>query len=86
MGDFPSYQKLQCVLGAGVITEVDQPLVNDFGPSFGGNVATEIDIKFAGDLEINRRPGIALGVEQIDAAAPGDRDQRIGFRRFAIEF
>jgi len=71
VGDFPCHQELQGVLGAGVITEIDQALIDDLGPSFCGDVAAQIDVEFSGDLEIVRRPGTALRVEQIDTAASG---------------
>ena len=86
MGNFPGHQELQGVLGAGVIAEIDQAFVDDLGPRFRGDVAAQVDVEFAGDLEIVGRPGVALRIAQADAAAAGDRDQRIGFRRFAIEF
>ncbi|MET4799686.1 hypothetical protein ABIA96_002253 [Bradyrhizobium sp. LB11.1] len=84
--DFPGHQELQGVLGAGVIAEIDQTFIDDLGPRFRGDVAAQVDVEFAGDLEVIGRPRTALRVEEIDTAAPGDRDQRIGFRRFAIEF
>ncbi len=37
----------------------------------------KVNVKFAGDLEVVRGPGIAHGIEQIDAAAAGDGDQGI---------
>ena len=85
MSDFARHQELQRVLGAGVIAEIDQPLVDDLRPRFGGDIAPQIDVEFAGDLEIVGGPGIALRIEQIDAAAAGDGDQRIGLGRFAVE-
>ena len=39
--------------------EIDQPLVDDFRARFGRDIAAQIDIEFAGDLEIIGRPGIA---------------------------
>ena len=43
----------------------------------------QVDVQLAGDLEIIRRPGIAYRVVEVDAAATGDGDQRIGFGRVA---
>jgi hypothetical protein len=57
--DLARHQELQRVLGAGVIGEVDQPLVDDLGAGFGGDVAAQVDIEFAGDLQVVGRPRIA---------------------------
>ena len=86
MGDFPGHEKLQGVLCAGVIAKIDQSLIDDLCPGFGRDVAAQVDVELAGDLEIVRRPGIALRVEQVDAAAAGDGDQRIGLCSFSVEF
>ena len=60
VGDFAGHQELQRVLGSGIVAEIDEALVDDFGPRFGGDVAAQIDIKFTGDLEIIGRPGDCL--------------------------
>lgn len=73
--DLAGHQELQRVLAAGVVAEIDQPLVDDLGPRLRGDVAAQIDVKLAGDLQIVGGPGIALGVEEIDAAAAGDGDE-----------
>ena len=85
MGDFARHQELQGVLGAGIVAEIDQPLIDDLGARLGGDVAAQVDIELAGDLEVIGRPGIALRIEQIYAAATRDRDQRIGFGRLTVE-
>jgi hypothetical protein len=86
VGDFPGHQELQRVLGAGVIREVDEPLIDDFRAGFGGDVAAQVDVQLPGDLQVVGRPRVALRVEQVDAAATGDGDERIGLSRIAIEF
>ena len=63
--------------------EVDQALIDDFGPRLRGDVAAQVDVEFAGDFQVVGGPGVAHGIEQIDAAAARDRDQRIGFRLLA---
>ena len=86
VGDFPCHQELQGVLGASVVAEIDQPLIDDFGARFGRDIAAEINIEFAGYFKIIGRPGVSLRIEQIDAAAAGNGDQGIGFCCLAIEF
>ena len=63
---------------------VDQALIDDLGARLGRDVAAQIDIHLAGDLQVGGGPRIAHGVEQVDSAAAGDRDQRIGLRGFAV--
>ena len=70
----------------GSSAEIDQALIDDLGPGFRRDVAAQVDVEFAGDLQIVGGPGVALRVEQIHAAAAGNGDQRIGFGRLAIEF
>ena len=89
--DLARHQELQRVLRAGIVGEVDQPLVDDLGPRFGGDVAAQVHVEFAGDFEVVGRPGIALRVEQIDAAAAGrwrsadrPRRRRDPLRRFQV--
>ncbi len=91
VGDLARHQKLKGILRAGILAEIDQALVDDLRARFGGDVAAKVDVQFAGDLEIIGRPGIAHGVEQIDSAAAGDRDQRVhlggiasGLQRFEV--
>ncbi len=74
VGDFAGHQELKRLLGPGIVAEIDETLIDDLGPRLGGDVAAQIDIKFTGDLEIIRRPGVALGIEQIDAAASRNGD------------
>ena len=85
MRDFARHQELQRILRAGVVGEVDQPLIDDLRARFGGDVAAQVDIELAGDLQVVGRPGVSHRVEEIDAAAAGDRDERIGFGGLAIE-
>ena len=86
MRDFPRHQELQGVFGAGVVAEIDQPLIDDLGTRFGCDIAAQVDVEFAGDLQVIGGPGIALRIEQVHAAAARDRNQRIGFGRLTIEF
>ena len=57
--DLARHQELQRVLGAGVVAEVDQALVDDLGPRFGGDVAAQVDVEFAGDLQVVGGPRVA---------------------------
>ena len=86
MRDLARHQKLQRVLRAGIAAEIDEALVDDLGPRLGGDVAAQVDVKLAGDLQVVRCPGIAHRIEQVDAAAAGDGDQRIGLGLIAGEF
>jgi hypothetical protein len=72
VGDLAGHQELQGVDGAGVVGEVDEAFVDDFGVGFGGDVAAEIDIEFAGDLQVVGGPGVADGVAEADSSAAGD--------------
>ena len=83
MGDFARHEELQRILCAGVAAEVDQSLIDDFGPRLCGNIAAQVDVELAGNLQVVGGPGIAHGIVKIDAAAAGDRDQRIDFRLLA---
>jgi hypothetical protein len=74
VGDFAGHQELKRILGPGIVAEIDETLIDDFGPRLGGDVATQIDIKLTGNFEIVRRLGVALGIEQIDAAASRNGD------------
>ena len=85
VGDLTRHQELQRVLGAGVGGEVDQALVDDLGARLGGDVAAQIDVELAGDLQVVRRPRVPHRVVQIDAATAGDGDQRVGFGGVAVE-
>ena len=86
MSDLARHQELKGILGAGVIAEVDQPLVDDLGAGLGRDVAAQIDIELAGDLEVVGGPGVSHRVEQVHAAAAGDGDERVGLGLVAGEF
>ena len=60
MRDFPRHQELQGIFSARVIAEIDEPLIDDFGASFRGDIAAKINIKFTGDFQVIGAPGIAL--------------------------
>ena len=79
MGDFARHQELQGVLGAGIVAEIDQPLVDDLGARLGCDVAAKVDVEFACDFEVIGGSGVTLRIEQVYPAASGNRDQRIGF-------
>src|SRR4029450_11972098 len=51
MGDLARHQELQGVLGAGVAREINQAFVDDLGACLGGDIAPEIDVELAGDLQ-----------------------------------
>ena len=70
----------------GIVAEVDQALIDDLRPGLGGNIASEIDVEFTGDLEVIGGPGITLRVEQIHAAAATNGDEWIGLGGLPIEF
>ena len=84
VGDFAGHEELEGVDGAGIVGVIDEALVDDLGAGFGGNVAAEIDVEFAGDLEVVGGPGVADGVVEAYAATAGDGDEGIGFGCFAI--
>ena len=84
MRDFACHQELQRVFGAGIVTEVDQPLIDDLGAGLGRDVAAQIDVQLAGDLQIVGGPRIAHGIAERDTSAAGDRDQRVGFCGVAV--
>ena len=52
VGDFARHQELQCVAGADILAEIDQPLVHNLRAGFGRDIAAKVDIEFAGDLEV----------------------------------
>jgi hypothetical protein len=54
------HEELQRVLGAGIVGKLQQALVDDLRARFGGNVAAQVDVKFAGNLQVIRRPRIPL--------------------------
>ena len=86
MGDLARHQELERILGAGIAAEIDEALVDDLGPRLGGDVAAQIDVELAGDLQVVRGPRVAHRIEQVDAAAAGNGDQRIGLGLLAREF
>jgi hypothetical protein len=86
MGDLARHQELQRILGAGIVTEVDQSLVHDLGAGFDRNVAAQVNVEFAGDLQIVGCPWVALRIEQVHPAAARDRNQGISLGGLAVEF
>jgi hypothetical protein len=49
MRDFTRHQKLQGVFGPRVIAEIDEPLIDDLGTRFRGDIAAKINVKFTSD-------------------------------------
>ena len=80
MRDLARHQELQRFFAAGIVSEVDQPLIDDLGAGFGSDVAMQIDGQVAGDLQVIRCPGISDGIAESDTSAACNADQRIGFR------
>ena len=85
MRDLARHQELQRVLRAGVRGEVDQTFVDDLGACLCRDVAAEIDVQLARDLQVVRGPCIAHGVIQADPAATRDGDEGVGLCAVAIE-
>ena len=52
----------KCILGSGIVAEIDQPLVYNLRPSLRCDVASQIDVKLAGDLEVVGGPGLPIEV------------------------
>src|SRR6185312_16459692 len=75
--DFTRHQELERVLRTGVVAKIDQPLIDDLRTGLSRNIAAQVHVKLARDLEIVGRPRVALRVEQIDAAAARYGDERI---------
>ncbi len=82
--NFARHEELERVDRAWVVGVVDEALVDDFGARFGSDVAAEIDVEFAGDLEVVGCPGITGGVVEIDATTAGDGDEWVGIGGFAV--
>jgi hypothetical protein len=83
VGDLARHEELKCFLRSGVVAQIDKPLIDDFRAGFGRDVAPQIDIQLARDLQIVRRPGIAHRIAQGDAAPARNGNQRIDVRGFA---
>jgi hypothetical protein len=86
MGDFSGHEKLERVFGAGVPTEVDQALINDFRPRLRCNIAAQVDVEFAGDLEVVRCPSVAHGIVEVHTTPTRDSDQGIDLSLFSDKF
>ena len=63
---------------------IDESFIDDLGACFGGNVAAEIDVELARDLEIVGGPRITHANCRDDTATARDVDQWIGFGGFAL--
>ena len=81
--DFARHEELQGVLGSAVVGKIDQPLVDDLGPRLGGDVAAQIDVEFAGDLEVIRGPGVPIELYRLTPPPPAMAMSGIGFGRLA---
>ena len=86
MGDFSRHEKLERVLGAGVATEIDEALIDDFRPRLRCNVAAQVDVELAGDLEVVRCPSVPHGIVEVHTATAGDRDKGIDLGLFSDRF
>jgi hypothetical protein len=84
VGDLARHEELQRILGARIVAEIDEALINDLGACLRRDVAAEIDVELTRDLEVVRRPGASHGVVEVDAAATCDGDEGIGLRRLAV--
>jgi hypothetical protein len=70
--NFSGHQELPGVFASGVATEIDQSLIDDLGPSFGCDVAAQIDVELAGYLQIVGRPPLSPAASAA-AAKPATR-------------
>ncbi len=82
MRDFAGHQELKRVNRAGIVSVVDEAFVDNLGAGFGGNIAAQVHVEFAGDLQVVGSPRIAARVEQRHSAASGDGHKRIGLGGF----
>ncbi len=73
MRDFASHQEAQRFLDAGIVGGIDQPLVDDLGATFGGDVGAQIAGRIAARIDIGRGPGNAGRIGQRGAAAIENR-------------
>src|SRR5258708_5451152 len=65
---------------------VDESFVHNLCTSLGRDIAAEIDIQLASDLQVCRGPGISHRIEQVHPSASGNRDEGIGLSCLAIGF
>ncbi|MNS07037.1 hypothetical protein D3C72_384720 [compost metagenome] len=72
VGHLTRHEEGQGVLDSGIVGDVDQPLIDDLGPRFGGDIGTQIAGRIADGVDIGRCPGHAGGVDQGRAAAIED--------------
>ena len=68
--DLTRHQELQRVDRAGVLGEVDEPFVDDLGPRLGRDVAAQIDVELAGNLQVVRRPRVSLELCRLTPPPP----------------
>ena len=55
VGDFAGHKKLQRIFGTSIVAEIDQPLINDFGAGFSGDIAAKVNVELTRNLQISRR-------------------------------
>jgi hypothetical protein len=84
MRDLPRHEEPQRVLGADIVTESDETLIDNLGAGLRRDIASEINVEFACDFEVIGGPRVAHGVEQVDSAPAGDGNEGIGFGGFAL--
>src|SRR5580704_1102470 len=86
MSDLSCHEKLERILGAGVATEINETLIDDFCARLCGNIAAQIDVELAGDLEVISGPSVPNGVIEVDSATASDRDKGIDLGLFSNRF
>jgi hypothetical protein len=73
--DLAGHEKLQRLFRSGIITEINEPLVYDLRPRLCGDVAAQVHVQLAGDLQISCRPRISHRVKKIHPAVSGNGDE-----------
>ena len=86
MRDFTRHQELQGLLRSLILGEADEPLIDNLGSGFGGNITAQIDGNITGDLEVIAGPGVSHRIKECNAAAPSYCDKWIRFRCFTLLF
>ena len=85
VADFARHEELERILGPRIVAEIDQPLIDDLRTRLGGDIASQVNVEFACDLQIIGGPSIALRVIEIDPAAARNGNEGICLRLLAVE-
>lgn len=64
MRHFTRHQKAQRLLDAGIVSGIDQSLVDDLGPRLGGDVRTQIRGGVSDGIDIPGVPKLTAGIDQ----------------------